>query len=156
MSREAIVKRKTCSICGAEVGLRKKCGHKVGEIYAGEMCSLRLEDVKIMGFSFVENPFDKYTMIKMADLDYDYSILEMLMETLASPFEKWDYEIIKEKLPQYKKITKYNLCPCGSGKKYVDCCQLTGKDMFDHYHITFLERKDGLIKPLKMVGTWKK
>lgn len=155
-SRESIVKKEVCSICEAEIGIRKKCHHKVGEIYKGEMCCRRVVDFEFLGVSFVENPFDKYTFIKPVDKEYNYRILETLMETLSSPFEKWDYKIIKEKLQQYKKISKYNKCPCGSGRNYINCCQLSGKDMFDHYQITFLERKDGLIKPMEIVGTWKK
>lgn len=156
MSREAIVKKKICSICGAEVSLRKKCGHVVGEIYAGEMCSLRLKDIEIKCMSFVENPFDKYTMIKMADMEYDYRNLEMLLEYLKDPFEKWDLEIELLTKPEYVKISRNDLCPCNSGIKYKNCCSITGKDKFEHYQLLFPNLKAGFLKPMEIVGTWKK
>lgn len=156
ISREAIVKKKICGICGAETSLRKKCGHVVGEIYAGEMCSSWLKDVEIMRISFVENPFDKYTMIKMADMEYDYRNLEMLLEYLKDPFEKWDLEIELLTKPEYVKTSRNDLCPCNSGIKYKNCCSITGKDKFEHYKLLFPNLKAGFLKPMEIVGTWKK
>lgn len=33
---------------------------------------------------------------------------------------------------EYEKIGRNDLCPCGSGKKYKNCCLSTGK--FEHHH----------------------
>jgi len=38
-----------------------------------------------------------------------------------------------QKIREYKKIGRNDLCPCGSGKKYKNCCMDSGKYETTHY-----------------------
>ncbi|MEA3476081.1 MAG: SEC-C metal-binding domain-containing protein [Candidatus Cloacimonadota bacterium] len=155
MSREAIIKKSVCNICGKTIGIKNSCEHKIGEIYNGEMCSRSIKDLDVLGFSYVKNPFDKYTVLFPKDMEYNYKKLENLIEHLNSPFEKWKVVIEKTRKPEFKKCCRNNPCPCGSGLKYKECCWITGNDSFDHYKILFLDKPKGIIKPLEIVSTWK-
>jgi len=52
MSREAVIKKQSCSICGKINTIRNRCEHEVGELYMGEMCSRVIED--IVAFPFLK------------------------------------------------------------------------------------------------------
>ena len=126
-SRETIESDFTCSICGSSMGIRNKCRHKVGEIYNGEMCYRIVNNIELLGISIVKNPFDKYTILHVEGTEYNYSLLENLMEYLNSPFEEWGYDIeLKrwnyKKTSLYKNVGRNDKCPCGSGKKFKKCC----------------------------------
>ena len=45
------------------------------------------------------------------------------LEVLAQKYE----EAHTQKIREHKKIGRNDLCPCGSGKKYKNCCLKTGK-----------------------------
>lgn len=127
LSREAIESDFTCSICGSPMGIRNKCRHKVGEIYDGEMCYRIVNNIEFLGTSIVKNPFDKYTILHTKDTEYNYYLLETLMEYLNSPFEEWGYDIELrkwdyKKTDLYKDVGRNDICPCGSGKKFKKCC----------------------------------
>lgn len=138
-SRESIESDFTCSICGAKMGIRNKCGHKVGGIYNGEMCCRIPNKLEFLAIAIVRKPFDKYTILHVEGKEYNYFILQNLIQCLDSPYEKWGYEIEMREW-NYKKDEKYksagrnNLCPCGSGKKFKKCC-LNNKEKTKHYKI---------------------
>lgn len=154
-SRESIIKKERCNICNKVISLRKRCGHVVGEIYDGEMCGRIVEDFEILGVAIVKNPFDNYAVLFPEGLEYNYKMLENLMENLINPFESWDLEILNEKKPLYKNIKRNDPCACGSNKKYKKCCYTSGNDLHDHYRITFLEKNKNFQNPQEIVGTWK-
>ncbi|EJL29091.1 YecA family protein [Brevibacillus sp. BC25] len=154
-SRESLIKSEKCSICGQKVTLRRSCDHKVGEIYNGEQCCRNVEDVEFLGIAIVENPFDKYGVLFPQGMEYNYRILDSLMEHLKSPYEKWDLEITKELKDEYKGVGRNQKCPCNSGEKYKKCCYRSGKDRYDHNRITFLEKNKNFQKPIERVHTWK-
>lgn len=138
-SRESIESEFACSICGSKIGIRKKCSHKVGEIYSGEMCCRVVNKIEFLGIAIVEKPFDKYTVLHVDGVEYNYFLLENLIQYLDSPFEKWDYEIQwldwdYKKDESYKNIGRNDICPCGSEKKFKKCCLISNRKT-KHYKI---------------------
>ncbi len=153
-SREAIVKKRICSICKQERSIWENCQHVVGDIYNGELCGSEVMDLEVIGFVIVENPFDKYAVLMPAkeEMEYNYKGLEMLMSELNDPFEKWDISTVLETKPEYKNIGRNDICPCNSNQKYKNCCLKSGKDKFPHKRILFNRKISN--KPLEIVNTW--
>ena len=146
LSLENIVKEKKCNICGQIINIRKSCGHKVGEIYDGERCIRIITDVEFLAVSLVEKPLNKYTVTFIVDektgkkIDhYDYSIIEFIVERLESPFHNWDYERTEKRYPheKFKDIDKEENCPCGSKRKYKDCCLKESGVLRPHIEVYF-------------------
>ncbi|AIY81699.1 SEC-C motif family protein [Clostridium botulinum 202F] len=138
-SRESIESDFTCSICGAKIGIRNKCEHKVGEIYNGEMCVKVVNKIELLGIAIVRKPFDKYTILHVDGIEYNYFMLENLMKYLDNPFEKWGYETEWREWnykndETYKDIGRNDLCLCGSGRKFKKCC-LINKSKVKHYKL---------------------
>ncbi|WP_178944186.1 YecA family protein, partial [Paenibacillus odorifer] len=154
-SRESIVKKESCSICGEINTIRKHCGHKVGKVYMGEMCSRIVEEFEILGFSIVTNPFDKYTVLFPQDKEYNYFMLEKLMPNLKKPYDNWYVDILKEKNPEYRDIGRNDLCPCSSGIKYKKCCLNSDSGYTDHHRITLLDNPNVKPIPFTLGSTWK-
>lgn len=154
MSRESVVK-KSSSICGMTVSLRKPCGHQLGEIYNGEQCCHNIEEVEFLAMAIVENPFDKYTVLFPQGMEYNYTMLDNLLSQISGPHDDWDLDILQEKKQEYIGTGRNQPCPCNSGKKYKYCCLNTDKELFDHYRITVHRDKPGNIIPMHTVHTWK-
>jgi len=73
---------KECSICGAKISIRNFCGHKKGEIYNGEMCVHKINNIEPLEVSIVSNPVQKYSVLFLSDSEtgeqidqYDYELL---------------------------------------------------------------------------------
>lgn len=136
MSRESIIKKASCSICKQPISIRNPCGHRLGEIYNGELCVRIVEDVELIGIAIVKNPVDKYTVLFTEGMEYDYSVLDNLVSQLTGPFDDWQLEIIKKKKPEYIGVGRNAPCPCNSGNKYKRCCLGTQKELYDHFKIS--------------------
>lgn len=130
LSPALVLKRCTCSICGSEISVRNPCGHRRGDIYDGEMCYRRVEEAEILELSLVPNPVQKYSVVfskgddgKSTD-QYDYRLVEYVNRGLRSPFDEWDIEWTKIRHPHslYEHYSHTDMCPCGSGSRYADCC----------------------------------
>jgi len=154
LSRESIVKKEYCSICGKQILLRGGCNHIPGKLYMGELCIRVVKNIKFLGVAIVQNPLDKYAVLKIKGKDYNYQVLKCLMSQLESPFERWYVEGEKRKKPEYKNIGRNDKCPCGSGKKYKKCCLNTQKEYGIHYRITLLGRKNMKEREIKFLGRW--
>lgn len=114
--------KKYCGICGKQVMLRNPCGHKVGDIYDGEMCFREIRHVTaVPGIALVTKPMHKYSAI--VSPNQEYPLLDYLAKHLASPYDGWDYERTARihNHPKYKNVKGYEPCPCGSGKKFKKC-----------------------------------
>lgn len=78
--------------------------------------------------------FDGAGEIEQAVGNEAVASLKEAVETAAGtiPYEEY-MRIVKTKtmLRKYPKISRNDPCPCGSGKKYKNCCMNTGK--FDGY-----------------------
>ena len=103
----------------------------------------------------VTDPFDKYTFIKPIEKEYNYGVLDELMQEIKSPYDDFYIETIKVKQPKYQNISRKAPCPCGSGKKYKRCHLGKTSEMMD-YNIIHLQKpvtqKSGFIG---IFGTWK-
>jgi len=147
-SREMVIKKERCSICGKVRSIRNNCEHIPGKIYMGQMCYSIVEDAELKGFAIVENPEDDYTFLKLEGTKFNYEVLNILMRGLNSPFDRWDLNIINELNEEYKKIGRNELCPCGSGKKYKKCCLGTEKASIQHFEIIFKDNPNPpMVKP---------
>ena len=155
MSREAIIKKESSSICGRINTIRNRCEHEVGELYMGEMCSRVVEDVEFLALSIVTNPFDKYTVLFPEGMEYSYEMLDLLFKNLNTPYDRWSLEIEKRLKTEFIGAQRNAPCPCGSNKKYKKCCYGTESELIDHNKITFLDRSDVTQMPYKTIGTWK-
>jgi hypothetical protein len=157
MSRESVVKKWYCSICNEEITLRKSCGHKIGEIYNGEQCCRVAGDIQFLAIAIVTDPFDKYSVIFPEGMEYNYQLLDNLMNYFKHPYEKWNLLINKKLKPEYEELGKNRKCICNSGKKYKMCCLKTGDNQYDHYHIDFYVKEPESFTPLpdQVIHTWK-
>ena len=154
-SRESIVKRVKCSICNQVNTIRNHCPHEVGKLYMGEMCCNIVEDIEFLGMAIVKNPFDKFTVLFPQDLEYNYFMLDNLMPQLDSPYDRFYVEIIKQKNPKFQNIERNDKCPCGSNKKYKNCCKDTENECFDHHKIILLDKPNAKETPIICGNTWK-
>lgn len=156
LSRECIIKLEECSICGKPISLRHSCGHKTGKLYMGELCLRKVTDMELKAVAIVTDPFDKYAYIKLQNQEYDYSMLEILMTEIESPYDEFYVETIKVLKPEYKGVGRNDKCPCGSGKKYKKCHLGTKGELMSHHKVIFskesLHNKDRF---LGYFGTWK-
>lgn len=154
-SRENIIKREECSICGKVISLRNSCGHKPGKLYMGELCSRIVTDMELKGISIVTDSFDKYTYLQLPGKEYNYGMIEALMQELSSPYDDFFIETVKIKKSEYKKVQRNSLCPCGSGKKYKKCCLGTVRELMDHNIIHMNKKGFCSNKFVGNFGTWK-
>jgi len=155
MSRESVIKKESCSICGRINTIRNRCEHEVGELYMGKMCSRVIEDVEFLALSIVTNPFDKYTVLFPKGMDYNYEALDILFKGLATPYDRWVLEIEKRLKPEFVGAQRNATCPCGSNKKYKKCCYGTDSELMDHNKITLLDTSNFTPIPFMTMGTWK-
>lgn len=155
-SRECIIKAEKCSICDKPISLRHPCGHKVGKLYMGELCTRIVTDFEFVAISIVTDPFDKYAILKLQEQEYNYGMLENLMKEIDSPFDEFQIETVKVLKPEYKNIGRNEKCPCGSNKKYKKCHLGTKDELMDHHKIQLLKHpthnKSGFVG---CFGTWK-
>lgn len=129
-SPEFIVERAECTICGAARGLRTGCGHRVGEIYDGEMASRRITSARFVGVGIVTSPLQRYSVAFVKDEDgsrhdqYDYSVVAYLVGALHSPFDDWDVELTTRRHPHdlFEGFRPDGPCPCESDETYERCC----------------------------------
>lgn len=141
MSRETIEKDFTCSICGSRMGLRNNCCHAVGNIYYGEMCCREINSVEFLAIALVSNPVDKYTVPQIEGQEYDYRVIDYIVDYLDSPYQLWDYK--KEQIiwrykedEMFKHLGRNDVCACGSGKKFKKCCYKKEGKESEHFKFT--------------------
>lgn len=98
-SREGIIKKEVCSICGREFKLRGGCNHRVGKLYMGEICYAEVKEYDLKCIAIVTNPFDKYAVLKFQNQEFNYSILEKAMANIDDPYQRFkvDKQYILEK-----------------------------------------------------------
>lgn len=158
MSRENIIKEEHCSICNEIISIRNNCGHTLGEIYDGEYCYSKVKDSELLGLILVEHPEDKNSYVRYLEEDsreYNYKMLELLIEHLKNPFECWELKVHKIKEDRFKKLGRNEVCLCGSGLKYKKCCFETGKDSYDYLETILLENPGNINVPYQKIPTLK-
>lgn len=150
-----VIKSEKCSICGKRVLLRKPCGHKLGKLYMGKQCQHVITDLEMKAIAIVTQPFDKYTYLRIPDKEYDYGMVKMLISEINNPYESFWIETVKKKKPEYEKIGRNSICPCGSGLKYKKCHLGNPDELMDHniVHLTHPAKKK--YNGIQYFGTWK-
>lgn len=131
LSTEMLIKERTCSICGKKRYIRHHCGHFAGHVYNGEMCFDYVEKCALEGVAIVFNPEHKYAVAfgRNGEDDhvdhYDYKLLEGLMDWWKDPYYPWHYttKYIHKSPDDFSDLTEESKCPCGSGKKFGECCK---------------------------------
>ncbi len=119
-SRETVIKSQRCSICGRDISVRNSCAHIPGKLYNGTMCVYEITDFQFISENIVTRPFDKYAILKIKGIKFDFSLLDYIVPHIY-PYKKWSYRVEKRLFPQYKKIGRNEKCPCGSGLKFKRC-----------------------------------
>ena len=146
ISPAMLVKRKVCSVCGNSISVRNPCGHQVGEIYDGEMCYRKIEEVEIIEVSLVDTPGHKYSVVFFGGSEghpvedsYNYSVVRYVADGLRNPFDAWDMRWTKRRHPHafFSHVGEDEECPCESGEQYIDCCLQKSGVLRPHLEITF-------------------
>lgn len=150
VSSEILIKEEICNICNKKVSVRTPCGHIVGEIYDGELCTRTISKCSLLGCALVTNPQNKYSVLfhkdktsgKQVDL-YDYSIINFLFERISDPYENWDLKVYKKEITadSYGEIDPDDPCLCGSGRRFKECCALNIGKFYPHYEL-IIHRND--------------
>lgn len=154
-SRECVIKSEMCSICGKRILIRKRCGHKLGKLYMGQQCQHVITDLEMKAIAIVTQPFDKYTYLKIPDKEYDYGMVKMLISEINSPYESFWIETVKKKKPEFEKIGRNSICPCGSGKKYKKCHLGNPDELMKHNIVHLNHSAKNKYQGIQYFGTWK-
>lgn len=145
-SPEILEHEKRCSICDAVVRIRRPCGHRAGEIYDGELCGRVVTKPEFLSVSLVRNPVQKYSVAFPVDSEgggaqdnYDYSVVEYVVERTPSPYLDWDVErtFVRHPHEHYRHTGRNDPCPCESGRKYKKCCLREVGVLRPHIDFTF-------------------
>lgn len=94
-SRETIIKRSECSICGRPIDVRHSCGHKVGKLYMGEICHRNITDLQFLNINIVSKPFDRYAIMKIEGKKFNFEVLDYIIPKIT-PYSSWSYIIEKD------------------------------------------------------------
>lgn len=142
----AEITREECSICHKIRSITNPCRHRVGKVYSGELCLNIVKDFKFIGVDLVTKPVNKYCVVFLLDSQgqkidhYNYSYVARLADTWEEPFQHWTCEQKNSKLPKsrFPHLNGEDMCPCGSGRKYAQCCELDNEGIkHTTYHFTF-------------------
>lgn len=145
-SPELVKKSKKCSICDATVGPWSGCGHEPGRVYGGRECYRIVQGVELLGISLVTDPVQKYSVAFLSNGGdgkprdhYDYSLVKFIVDRLASPFDGWTTRWIEAYHPHsmFPGQQPEGGCPCGSGRKYSECCLAGPGVIRPHLDIVF-------------------
>jgi hypothetical protein len=137
---------KLCTICRRIVEIRNPCGHRVGEIYKGEMCARLITRAELLEISIVWSPRNKYAVAFLVDRGtgsgndpYDYSLLAYVLRGLRRPFDEWSYTWTKKLRPHslFVAVAPEAHCPCGSKLRYCDCCLRESGVLMPHCEVLF-------------------
>lgn len=146
MSPEIIEHEKICSICRKVLSIRNPCGHRVGEIYGGQMCHRIVTRPEFIGTAFVESPVQKYSVPFLVDPktggvedQYNYKLVQYAALRLTSAFDGWSFERIQRRHPhsRFASVGRNDPCPCGSKDKYKRCCLPESGVLGEHVQFTF-------------------
>lgn len=158
MSPEILEKKVRCNICSSIVSIRNHCGHLIGEIYNGELCIRIVEDMEFLGVAMVEEPVQKYSVPFMKDVEtdeqidqYNYQLIEYLLEHYNDDIYGWDihYTTKKYSIDYFKETKRNDKCPCGSGKKFKNCC--LPKKVVEMPHVEFISKNFDSKKAYEML-----
>jgi hypothetical protein len=151
LSPGMVVEAAECSVCRAPITIRGGCGHEIGEVYRGEMCSRMITKVEMLEVSMVENPVQKYSVPFGPDVTYDYGGVRYVVLGLRSPWHPWSYTAAYPDAvnPPFPGAPEQLPCPCGGRLSYRNCCLQKARGRV-HYEVVFsVKPPDGLPRFLK-------
>ena len=81
-----------------------------------------------------DEEYDDYDDLTQDD-HYDYHVIDTLFEKLDNPYDDWDLKVYQYTITKnhYGNIRRNDLCVCGSGKKFKECCALNIGKKYPHY-----------------------
>ena len=141
-----IAKKMTCSICKRSP-YDPECNHIAGDLYWGEMAVIVVEEIEqVNHVAITKNPADKSCVILM-DIDKNkletspFKIIHLFIQNSKIPLRDFDLLLTERKLSRtiYNGRPEESLCPCGSGKKFKDCCFNKEFIFSPHYKLIFKE-----------------
>ncbi len=144
-SIECIVKKMICSICKRSP-YDPECNHIAGDLYWGEMAADVIEKMEGRGLGITKNPVDKRCVI-FRDIDKNkletspFKLIHFFIKNSKSPLRDFDLLLTERKLSRtiYNGRSEESLCPCGSEKKFKDCCFSKEFILNPHYNVIFKE-----------------
>lgn len=128
-------KKWACSICGRQSTPVDPCGHVPSKVYAGQLCFRIIQEFEPLEISIVTDPVQKYSVLQ---LDYDYSVVQYVIDHLSGPFHQWTGEWTYKHHPHSKFADRPHggPCPCDSKLRYQECCLLTEGVRLPHFQMT--------------------
>jgi len=141
-----ITKKMTCSICKRSP-YDPECNHIAGDLYFGEMAINVVEEIEqVNHVAITKNPVDKRCVIHM-DIDKNkletssFKLIHFFIKNSKFPLRDFDLLLPERKLSRtfYNSRPEQSLCPCGSGKKFKDCCFNNKFILNPHYNVIFKE-----------------
>ncbi len=163
MSPEFLHTEEVCSICRRPVVPHAFCGHRVGEIYDGEMCHRIVTKADMLGVGMVENPVQKYSVVFLHDEKtgkqrdhYNYALVKYAINGLRAPFDAWDVERTTRRRPhsRFSDVGRNDPCPCDSGRKYKKCCLREVGVLQPHWQFSFsVPPPDGVLPDVFIKST---
>lgn len=152
-STALIILGQRCSICEKAISIHHPCGHHVGEIYEGELCLREITEVNVLSVDIVANPVHKSAVPFLIDPEsgktydhYNYVNVFSVVSNLENPFDMWELRQTTKLYPHsdFESIGRNEHCPCGSGKKYQECCLKKPGVEKPHFHITLPASNRGI------------
>ena len=106
LSRDVVIKKQVCSICGEVRKIKNGCNHRVGKLYNGEFCKAIWEEFEPRSFAIVQNPKDKYTVLTPEGAKYNFARVKWLVDNIRNPYIQFEVNDSKVLLPVYLKNIK--------------------------------------------------
>lgn len=140
-----LIEYHSCSICGHKIRPRSRCEHDAGKLYMGEICSHKINGMKLLEVSMVTNPVQKYSVVTTDEIKYNYSLVNSVSLKLNNAFHAWKPEWSTKKYPRkyFSSIDGADQCPCDSGLKFEECCSDKSEIIVPHLNIYLSEEVVG-------------
>jgi hypothetical protein len=128
-------KKWACSICGRQSTPIEPCGHVPNKVYSGKLCVRIIKECEPIEISIVTDPVQKFSVLR---LDYDYSVVQYVIEHLRGPFHEWTGAWGHKRQPHanFADHSPAGPCPCDSGLRYQECCLLAEGVQLPHFQMT--------------------
>jgi hypothetical protein len=148
ISPEIWKKEVRCSVCNARVTPRSGCGHRVGEIYVGQLCGRVVTQAQMLAVSLVRVPVQKYSVVYPADPGCSggepnlgaYPSVSYVVDRLESPWDRFHFEWTQTRHPHhlYADVQLTDPCPCiAPNGTYAECCKPTEGVLRPHLVVAF-------------------
>lgn len=147
-STEMIITKSECSICGKPFQ-SLDCPHIKGNLYWGEVAFENVTEIKeFQAVALVSHPLDKRCVMELSDdtrtKEEKFQLLHEFLEQQIPAFQLFSIEIQKtmRQRPDIKIVGRNDKCPCGSGKKFKNCC---GQDLYYEHHHHIIHLRDRIL-----------